>query len=37
MGENKELVMVGVDWQFEKFKSPFKAGEAHGKETPSGD
>lgn len=23
--ENKELVMVGVDWQLEKFKSLFKA------------
>lgn len=29
--ENKELVMVGVDWQLEKFKSPFKAVEAHGR------
>lgn len=29
--ENKELVLVGVDWQLAKFKSPFKAAEAHGR------
>lgn len=28
--ENRELVLVGFDWQLEKFKSPFEAEEPHG-------